>query len=495
MTGLSSGAIWINAAQREVARVRNAKYTPMVVWQHVEEALADYLERLARIRHRASKLTRLIAVCEPDLSVYAPPEPLPARDFGPGITPCLLPRVHLDLLNPKIPARYRVGYSGRGAAKSWSFGRGLVLRALARYELILCAREFMNSIADSVHRTLCDQIDMLELGAYFKPQLTSIEGTNGSEFIFSGIRNNVQKIKSTEGVTIAFLEEAEATSSDSWQVIIPTIRKAGSEIWVIFNPNQSTDATYERMITSPPPRAIVVKSSWRDNPWLSADAIAEKDYLQRVDPDAYLHVWEGECNIAGDAQVFKGKYVIEAFEAPVAPAPLWDGPYHGADWGFSVDPTALVKCWISGNTLFVEFEAYKVGCDIDKTPVLFDTVPKAKDYVIRADSARPETISYMQQHGYPKIVSVVKRKDSVEDGIAFLRSFEKIVIHPRCQHTAEEMRLYSYKRERITGDILPDLEDRSNHTIDALRYATAEVMHQRMLRALRARKVNWSMGR
>ena len=485
----------IKAAQREIERARHAQHTPVIVWQRLAETLAVYLERLGRIRGRIPPSVRLIAVCEPDLRLWEPPAPLPTPDFGPGITACPLPRVYLDLLNPKVPARYRVGYSGRGATKSWSFTRGLVLRGLAARERVLCAREFMVSIADSVHRTLCDQIDLLGLEAYFNVQQTSIEGTNGSEFIFSGIRNNVQKLKSTEGVTIAFVEEAEATSSDSWQVLIPTIRKAGSEIWVIFNPNQSTDATYERMITNPPPNALVVKSSWRDNPWLSADALAEKDYLQRVDPDAYLHVWEGECNIAGDAQVFKGKFVIEAFEPPVAPLPAWDGPYHGADWGFSVDPSVLVKLWIGGNTLYLEYEAYKVGCDINKTPALFDHVPKARDYVIRADSARPETISYMQQNGYPKIVSVVKRKDSVEDGIAFLRSFERIVIHPRCTHAAEEFHLYSYKRDRISGDILPDLEERHDHVPDACRYALADVMHQRLLRRLRSTKVNWSIGR
>ncbi len=494
MSGASL-AVTIKAAQREVERARHAKHTPVVVWQGLEEQLAAYRERLARIRHRIPGSVRLIAVSEPDLSAWDGIEPLGPQDFGPGITACPLPRVFLDELNPKVVARYRAGYSGRGATKSWSFVRALILRALTKPELVLCAREFMNSIADSVHRTLCDQIDLLELGAYFKPQLTSIEGTNRSEFIFSGIRNNVQKVKSMEGVTIAFLEEAEATSSDSWQVIIPTIRKTGSEIWVIFNPDQSTDATYQRMITNPPPGALVQKSSWRDNPWLSRELRAEKDYLQRVDPDAYLHVWEGECNVAGDAQVFKGKFRIEAFEPPVAPFPLWDGPYHGADWGFSVDPSVLVKLWISGNLLYIEREAYKIGCDIDKTPALFDTVPKARDYVIRAESARPETISYMQQNGYPKMISVVKRKDSVEDGIAFLRSFEMIIIHPRCVHTAQEFHLYSYKRDRNSGDILPELEERNDHTIDACRYATADVMYQRALRALRSRRKPWSMGR
>jgi hypothetical protein len=144
----ASLAVTIKAAQREVERARHVKHTPVVVWQGVGEVLGDYLGRMERVRHRLPPTVRIIAVCEPDLGAYAPPEPLPAPDFGSGITACLLPRVFLDLLNPKIPARYRVGYSGRGATKSWTFARGLVLRALTGCERVLCAREFMNSIAD-----------------------------------------------------------------------------------------------------------------------------------------------------------------------------------------------------------------------------------------------------------------------------------------------------------------------------------------------------------
>ena len=498
MTGPSL-ALTIKAAERGIERRRHAKRTPIVEWQSPAEPLEAFCVRLRGVRKRTAPEVRVIAVCEPELDAagqLAAPGGVPLG-LGPEVMACLLPRVFLDILNPAIAARYRWGYSGRGACKSWSWVRGLVLRALVKRERILCAREFMNSIEDSVHRLVSETIDEFALNAWFQVQQTSIEGTNGSEFIFKGLKNNVQKIKSTEGITIAFLEEAEATSDDSYQILIPTIRKAGSEIWGIFNPNLATDATSVRFMTSPPPDSLIAKASWRDNPWLSKEALAEKDYLARVDPDAYQHVWEGEFNIAGDAQVFKGKFKIESFEPPKAPLPQWDGPYHGADWGFSVDPTVLVKLWIDSiaNVLYVEYEAYKVGCDISKTPALFDSVPGARKYVIRADSARPETISYMQQNGYPKILSVVKRKDSVEDGIAFMRAFEVIVIHPRCTHTAQECHLYSYKRDRSSGDILPELEDKSNHTIDACRYGISEVMYQRMLRKLRNTKLSWSIAR
>ena len=154
----------------------------------------------------------------------------------------------------------------------------------------------------------------------------------------------------------------------------------------------------------------------------------------------------------------------------------WDGPYFGADWGFSQDPTTLVKLWIGERKLYVEHEAYGVGVDIDRTPEFFDRVPGAREATIRGDSARPETISYLRRNGYPGIESVTKWKGSVEDGVAALRGFEQIVIHPRCRHTEEEARLWAYKIDRLTGDVMPDLVDRHNHIWDAVRYALEPVI-------------------
>jgi hypothetical protein len=158
--------------------------------------------------------------------------------------------------------------------------------------------------------------------------------------------------------------------------------------------------------------------------------------------------------------------------------PAWTGPYHGADWGFSNDPTTLVRCWIHDRKLWIEYECYEIGVDIDKLATLFDTIPGARNYVIRGDSARPETVSYMQQHGYPQMESVEKWSGSVEDGIAHLRQYEQIIIHPRCTHALEEARLYSYRVDRLSGDVLPDVVDRHNHIWDAVRYALAPLIRQ-----------------
>ena len=193
------------------------------------------------------------------------------------------------------------------------------------------------------------------------------------------------------------------------------------------------------------------------------------EYLARVDPDAYQHVWEGKFRQNSAAQIFKGKYIVEAF----TPGEKWQGPYQGADWGFSQDPTVLIRCWVNGTKLYIEQEAWAIGCDTRAIPALFDTVTDAKKHPIRGDCARPETISDLQNFGgYGNMTAVEKWAGSVEDGISFLRSFEQIVIHPRCTHMAEEALLYSYKVDKLDPNmILTDIVDKHNHCWDAVRYA------------------------
>lgn len=370
------------------------------------------------------------------------------------------------------PARYKVAHGGRGGAKSWAFARALLIKGAQAPVRVLCARELQVSIADSVYKLLKEQIEELGLQAYYEVQKSGIYGSNGTEFIFAGIRSNVTKIKSMEGVDVAWVEEAQSISAASWDVLIPTIRKPGSEIWVSFNPDLDRDPTYKRFVLNPPPGAVVVEVSWADNPWLPEPLRIEKDYLYRTDPEAAAHVWGGKTRRNSNAQVLRGRYRIEAFE----PGEGWDGPYYGADWGFGVDPTALVRCWVFGRTLYIEYEAYGVGVEVDHTPRLFDQVPGAREHVIRADNARPETISYMQRHGYPRMLAAEKGPGSVEDGVEHLRSYEAIVIHPRCTHAADEARLWSYKVDKLTGDVLPVLVDRNNHIMDALRYALEPII-------------------
>ena len=380
-----------------------------------------------------------------------------------------------EILQPALGTyRYRVAYGGRGSAKSWQFARALLLRSRERRLRILCAREIQGSIRDSVHKLLADQIDDLGFGPEFEIQQATIKHLlTGSEYIFKGIRHNAREIKSTEGVDVAWVEEAEAVSDDSWAILIPTIRKEDSEIWVTFNPAQEQDPTAVRFVQQAPPRAIVQKFSWRDNPWLPEVLKEELEHLRRVDPDRYAHVWEGEYWQRSDAQVLADKWTVEDFR----PADSWNGPYYGADWGFSQDPTTLVRFWVADNRLWIEYEAGGVGVDLTDTPALFDTVPGSRKHRIRADSARPETISALVNAGFD-VIAAPKWSGSVEDGVAWLRSHDQIVIHPRCRRTTEEARLWSYKTDRLTGDPLPKLADGWDHYWDAVRYGASPMIQK-----------------
>lgn len=370
--------------------------------------------------------------------------------------------------------RYTVLYGGRAAGRSWSVARALLIQAAERPLRVLCARELQNSIKDSVHRLLTDQIALLGLPGYTVTQY-EIRHANGSLFLFEGLRYNVNRIKSLEGIDVGWVEEAERVSADSWQTLIPTIRKKGSRIVVVFNPDQEDDPTYQRFVVAPPPDAVVVRCNAEDNPWLPDELRAERDYLYAVDPDAAAHVWGGECRHATDAQILKGKWIVEEFE----PGLGWDGPYHGADFGFAQDPTVLVRCWLHGRRLYLEHESYRIGLELDHTAERWRAdVPDCERYTVRADNARPESISYLRRHGIPRVEGVEKWKGSVEDGIAHLRQYEQIVIHPRCRHTKDEARLYSYKVDTRTGDILPDVVDAHNHCIDAIRYALAPLIRR-----------------
>jgi phage terminase large subunit len=187
-------------------------------------------------------------------------------------------------------------------------------------------------------------------------------------------------------------------------------------------------------------------------------------YDRKRDPDKYAHVWLGGYQRNSEARVFKN-WKVEVFTIPKDAAIK-----QGADWGFAVDPTVLVQGYIIGRKLYVAHEAYRVGCEIVDTPALFMTVPESEKWPITADSARPETISHMQAHGFPKIMRAVKGPKSLEEGVEFLKSFD-IIVHPRCKHVIDELTLYCYKTDPMTGEIMPVLEDKHNHTIDALRYA------------------------
>ena len=374
------------------------------------------------------------------------------------------------------PHRYKVFYGGRGSGKSQAVAQALTFLSSNISLRILCCREVQNSIKDSSYQVLKDMTDRLGIGHEFKfTESEILHMRTGSRFIFSGLLRNENSIRSKEGIDICWIEEASSVSQRSWDVLTPTIRKPGSELWLTFNPLTVDDPT-NVFIENPPPNAYVRKVNYWDNPFFPEVLREQMEWDKKNDFEKYLHVWEGYPLTISDAQVFKGRFVVE----PI-PDDLWkkaDRLFFGADFGFARDPSTLVRCFILDNRLYIDHEAYGVGVEIDELPQLYRSVPGADQWPIKGDSARPETISYLRRHGY-NIDGAEKWPDSIEEGINFIKSFDKVVIDPRCKHTADEFRLYSYKTDRLTDEVLPVVLDKNNHTIDALRYSLCDYIKAR----------------
>jgi phage terminase large subunit len=332
-------------------------------------------------------------------------------------------------------------------------------------------REIQKSLNQSVKRLLELKIEEMGVGHLFEVQEAVIKNRLGQGLIiFQGMQNHTSdSIKSLEGYDRAWCEEAQSLSQRSLDLLRPTIRKAGSELWFTWNPREKTDPVDALLRgDDPPPNSKVVQVNYLDNPWFPQVLRDEMEYDKRRDPDKYHHIWMGGYVLNSEARVFRN-WKVEEFEAPP------DAVFRfGADWGFANDPTTLVRCHIIGRKLYIDYEAYQVGCEIMDTPLLFFTVPEAEKWPIVADSVRPETISHMRKNGFPKMMPATKGSDSVKEGVEWLKTYD-IIVHPRCIHTIDELTMYSYKTDPLTGMIMPVLEDKKNHIIDPLRYALEAV--------------------
>lgn len=366
--------------------------------------------------------------------------------------------------------KYKIVYGGRGSGKSWGVGDYLIVSSLNEQEggTYLCAREYQTSIADSVYPLLVDKIHNYNLNKYFTINKNEIiSKPSGIRFAFSGLRRDPHGMKSMYKLKKVWVEEAQSISKDSMTILLPTIREDDSELIFTYNPQSEDDPVYQLTI-DPYPDTLLVNINWRDNPWFTERMKEQMEKDREKDYDLYLHVWEGKTYSRSEAQVLWDKCKIEEF----TPLANWNGPYYGIDWGFSNDPMRMVRVWVADNKLWIEKEVNGLRVDINKIPfVLKNGDPHCHKYTARADNSRPETISYVQQHGLPKVVACRKGAGSVEEGISFIRSFDEIVINPSCKHTIEEARLYSYKIDKMSGDILPDIVDAYNHSWDAVRYA------------------------
>lgn len=394
------------------------------------------------------------------------------------------------------PARYKILYGGRGGAKSWGVARALLIMASARPLRILCSREIQRSMKDSVHRLLSDQIASLGLSANYKVLADEIRGINGSEFVFAGLRHNVDSIKSKEGIDIVWVEEAQTVSKSSWDKLIPTIRKADSEIWVTFNPELETDETYKRFVASPPNNAVVVKLNYIDNPWFPKVLNDERLSLQAKDPDAYLTVWEGHCRQALDGAIYanelrdatsSGRIIKVARDLAIPVNTYWD-----------LGRADMTSIWFVQSASFEHrvidfYENHGFALD-HYLKVLQDRGYLYGDHHLPHDSTSStlgaqKTIKQQVEAVYPGKVRVVPQI-GVANGINAARA-----AFGRCWFDAEKcadglnaLRHYQYKVHPDTGQRSAEpLHNWASHAADAFRYFGVALQEPKIERTERRR--------
>ena len=376
-------------------------------------------------------------------------------------------------------SRYKVAYGGRGGAKSWGIARALLILGAKSPMRILCAREFMTSMRDSVHKLLCDQIESLGLLAFYDITQASIRGKNGTEFSFVGLKNNIANVKSYEGVDICWVEEAQTVSRLSWNILIPTIRKQDSEIWISFNPELETDETYQRFVATPPADCITMKVNWYDNPWFPETLRLEKDSLKQRDEEAYNQVWEGLCRQTVDGAIFAKEMQQAEKDGRICRVP-YDAtkPVHAVfDLGWS-DSTAIWFLQFVG----METRLIRYIEDSQKTisyylatmqtfGYVYDTIWLPHDAENKTLAAAGRTID--------DIVRAAGFKTQIMPRVPILDSINAArTIFPTCyfdrEHTADGLaclRHYRYEVDPDTGQFSRNpLHDHYSHGADAFRY-------------------------
>lgn len=386
----------------------------------------------------------------------------------------MVPKMH-DLFYENPGMRYYVISGGRGKGATWSIARYLISEAMQNKCFILCAREVQQSIRYSSKKTIEDTIDALGLRSFFKStKLETYCKRTGSKFIYSGISDmTAGSIKGLESVDIVWVAESQNISSKSLKILLPTVRKPGSHLVFDINPENDDDPVYDRLIAKKDKisRLALLECSYRDNPWFTDELEEERlNDLRTLDQDMYNWIWEGHTLKYSEAQIFAHYYTVEDYDAYI---PLDQREYfYGVDWGYAKDPTACIRMFFHEGYLFVDGEARAVECGLDSTPELFDKVMFNRRAWCKADSARPETIAYMNDRGF-RIKPALKGNNSVGDGILRLKRYHNIFIHPtRCPETAKEFEKYSWKINKQTDEIIKTPEDKWNHSIDAIRYGT-----------------------
>lgn len=379
------------------------------------------------------------------------------------------------------PERHKAFYGGRGTAKSHSIATTIPIKMASETRRVVCARQFQNSIRDSVKELIEQKIKALRLSDQFAIyEREIVHKRTESRATFIGLDRNPESAKSLEGADTCWVEEARVVKQHSIEILIPTIRKPGSEIiwsWNPENPKDPVDDYFRGNHSSktnpdwvPPPDSIIQFVTINDNPWFYHTAMPnEMWHMQQGNPARFRHIWGGEYDNTYDSKIFNN-IEISRVEVPLTMQPLY-----GMDFGFGTDPCAIVKVYINHvrREIYIarEFQGHVSLRDL---PAAIDTVINNKSDLIIADSSQPGTIEHLNANGY-NLIGARKGPGSVKAGINFLQGY-KIYIDPDCEFMREEARLYSWQLDKLTREVLPIPVDANNHGWDAVRYAVEEIM-------------------
>lgn len=363
-------------------------------------------------------------------------------------------------------------YGGRGGAKSHGIAEPIVHRTFNRKRTVVCGREFQNSIDNSVKSLIEQKINKMGMSVYYKVTDRSIEHVgNGSKFSFIGMARNPESAKSFEGCDVFWGEEAQTFSKHSVELIIPTIRAEGSELFWSWNPRDEDDEVDQLFRgIEPPENSYIACVGWEDNPWFYKTRMpSERRRMLRVSPKRYAHIWGGGYDEDPDTSVFQN-WSVGAMEIPPKAIPRF-----GLDFGFATDPNFIVKLYVIEelDTIYFaqEAQAHKLGNN-----KLFDfitQITEAEDYEIIADSARPETIDYLVGKGL-NIVGARKGAGSVKNGLNWMQGYH-LRIHPDCVHMQEEVRKYKWHVDSKGRPMPMPAPYQNDHGIDASRYAIEDL--------------------
>ena len=415
-------------------------------------------------------------------------------------------------------ARFKVLYGGRGSGKSYNIAQALVLKAMYQPLTIVCSRNLQKSIKDSVHKLLKGIILRKDLGKYFDITQHEIRSIAGAQFIFSNLSANPDELKSLEDADIWWIEEAAKVPEESIEALVNTIRKPDSEIWFSFNPDLKDDPVYSRYVLGAKEMiedGISIKTrlvNYYDNPYFyESELVKQMEADKKRRPDVYNNIWLGNVKQESEALVFKGHYEVQNFDTPPLKKMVEQRYFYGADWGFSPDPTVLIRCFIiendEGRFLYIDQEIHEIELGLNSIALSFASMPDVNNWQIMADSARPDIIDLLKRCGYnikgaaktwnlnkerrlkSENTNDANKQTFIKAGIEFMKDFDKIIIHQRCVNTIIEFGSYSKKIDKKTQEILPILEDNNNHCIDSIRYALSTYIKAKS--STNYKKVNW----